>query len=177
MFCVCSIIKYVYKWFQSKTVIEISMDNVTVQGITVPKIGLGTWALRGSKCRQVIRLALELGYRHIDTAQMYGNEGAVGKALAETAVPREEIFVTTKIKGGNFRESSVIKSVRQSLEKLKTKYINLLLIHWPSRQVPISETIGAMNALQSDGSVRHIGVSNFSVRRLRKPERHRRLRS
>lgn len=146
------------------------MEYLKIQGATVPVIGLGTWALRGKKCTETIHTALELGYRHIDTAQMYGNESAIGKALAETTVPREEIFLTTKIMESNLRHENVLRSVQGSLRQIQTDYADLLLIHWPNRSVPISETIQAMNTLQDDGMVKHIGVSNFSVSQIRKAQ-------
>ncbi len=139
------------------------MEFLEIQGVQVPVLGLGTWAMRGSTCTQVILQALDLGYRHIDTAQMYGNENAVGNALTHTAVPREEVFLTTKIYRSNLEYENVLPSVQQSLEELQTEYIDLLLIHWPSGSVPIPETVEAMNELQDAGAVKHIGVSNFSV--------------
>lgn len=143
------------------------MELLEIQGVQIPVLGLGTWAMRGSGCTRAILQALDLGYRHIDTAQMYGNENAVGNGLTQTSVPREEIFLTTKIYQSNLRYDNVLTSVRQSLRDLQTEYIDLLLIHWPSRSVPIPETIEAMNELQDVGAVKYIGVSNFSVAQMR----------
>lgn len=139
------------------------MEHVKIQDITLPVIGLGTWALHGKQCTKTIQTALDLGYRHIDTAQMYGNEQAVGNALTETSISREDVFLTTKIMNANLRPGRVLESVRESLQQLQTDYLDLLLIHWPSSSVPIPDTIHAMNTLQDEGLVKHIGVSNFSV--------------
>lgn len=139
------------------------MENLEIRNIAIPVVGLGTWALRGRQCTETVLTALDMGYRHIDTAQMYGNEAEIGKALSDTDVSRDDIFLTTKILESNLRRDQVLRSVQDSLRKLRTNYVDLLLIHWPSRSVPIPETIGAMNDLQHDGKVKHIGVSNFSV--------------
>jgi 2,5-diketo-D-gluconate reductase B len=139
------------------------MQHVTVQGVAVPAVGLGTWQMTGEECRNAVMTGLEQGYRHIDTAQMYGNEDAVGAAVAASDVDRTDVFLTTKLDRGNQSDDAVLRSVEQSLERLGMEYIDLLLIHTPSRSVPIEETIGAMNRLQREETVRHIGVSNFSI--------------
>jgi len=146
------------------------MEHLTLQDVTVPRIGLGTWALRGRQCTETVLTALDMGYRHIDTAQMYGNEAEIGTALSDTGISREDIFLTTKILESNLRRDSVLRSVEDSLRQLRTEYVDLLLIHWPSRSVPIPETIRAMNALQENGKVKHIGVSNFSVSQTREAQ-------
>ena len=142
------------------------MEYVTVQDTAVPALGLGTWQLRGEECRSAVERALEIGYRHVDTAQMYRNEAAVGTAIANSDVDRDELFVVTKVQRKNLAHDDVIRSVEGSLDRLGTS-IDLLLIHWPSRSVPIEETIGTMNRLQREAAVDHIGVSNFSVEQLR----------
>lgn len=139
------------------------MEYVTAQGVEVPKIGFGTARMRGEQCMDAVESALELGYRHLDTAQMYQNEEAVGAAVSASDVPREEVFVTTKLDRPNVSRERVFSSVGESLERLGTDYVDLLLIHAPSRSVPISETIGAMDNLVEEGRVRNVGVSNFSV--------------
>jgi 2,5-diketo-D-gluconate reductase B len=143
------------------------MQDSTVQGVAVPAVGLGTWQMNGEECRNAVTSGLKQGYRHIDTAQMYGNEDAVGAAVTESDVDRADVFVTTKLDRGNQSDDAVLGSVEQSLERLGLEYIDLLLIHTPSRSVPIEETIGAMNQLQEEGMVRYIGVSNFSVQQTR----------
>lgn len=141
------------------------METVTVQGIEVPALGFGTWPLKGTECRLAVENALALGYRHLDTAQMYNNEAAVGDAIENSAVDRDDVFLVTKVLRKNLAYDDVLTSVKASLERLGTE-IDLLLIHAPSRTVPIEESIEAMNQLQDTGDVRHIGVSNFSVTQL-----------
>ena len=140
--------------------------DVTTTGTQVPALGLGTYRLRGQSCTETVTQALELGYRHIDTAQYYENQTAIGQALAETTVDRDELSVTTKVWRDNLHAADTKRVARESREKLGLETIDLFLIHWPSPSVPIEETIGAMNELQDDGVVEHIGVSNFSVDQL-----------
>ncbi|NLV14990.1 aldo/keto reductase [Haloarcula argentinensis] len=140
------------------------MDEIQIQGTSVPALGLGTWQLTGQTCRETVETALEMGYRHIDTAQAYGNERQVGLGIEAATVDRENVFLTTKLDGSNRDERSVRRSTRESLNKLGTDYLDLLLIHWPNTpwMASLSETLGAMNDLVEEGLVRHIGVSNFS---------------
>ena len=102
-------------------------------GLEIPQIGVGTWTLRGETARQNVRLALQAGFRHVDTAQMYENESEVGQGIADSGLPRHEIFVTTKVSTGIMRmgKQAVIDSIDASLTRLNTDYIDLLLIHWP----------------------------------------------
>ncbi|MCF7805833.1 MAG: aldo/keto reductase [Candidatus Marinimicrobia bacterium] len=144
------------------------MKHLEVKGVTIPALGFGTYLLRGTACTDSVLTALKLGYRHIDTAQMYRNESAVGKAVRESGIPRDQIFLTTKILASNLAPEDVLSSTHASQEKLDCEYIDLLLIHWPSATVPIDETIDAMNDLQEEGIVKHIGVSNFSVPEMEK---------
>ncbi|WP_276272861.1 aldo/keto reductase [Haloarcula litorea] len=139
------------------------MESVQVQGTSVPAIGLGTWQLTGTDCRETVRTALELGYRHVDTAQAYGNERQVGRGIAAADVDREDVFLTTKLDGGNRDPASVRRSVHESLAKLGTDYLDLLLIHWPNApwMVDNGETLRAMDRLVDEGLVRNVGVSNF----------------
>lgn len=140
--------------------------TIQIQGVQVPRIGLGTWDLRGSEAERAIESALELGYRHIDTAEMYRNEAEIGRALARAEVPRDELFLVSKVLSSNLRTSDVIEACRRSLEKLRTEYLDLYLIHSPNDRVPIEETMAGLDRLIEEGRVRHIGVSNFSVRQL-----------
>jgi len=137
------------------------MKYQMIQGVEVPKLGLGTWQLNGSACTDAVTHALSLGYRHIDTAQGYDNEEFVGAGLEEGGVPRDEVFLVTKVKPDNFRRDRVISSTRESLAKLRTDYVDLLLLHWPNPDVPLEETLGAFLELRDQGAVRHLGVSNF----------------
>ncbi|MBV0925177.1 aldo/keto reductase [Halomicroarcula limicola] len=142
------------------------MEYVTSDQTRLPALGLGTYRLRGETCTKTVSRALEMGYRHIDTAEYYDNQAAIGKALADTDVDRDDIFLTTKVWRTNLAHDDVLQSARQSLERLGLDAVDLLLIHWPSRSVPLAETIDAMNELQAAGAVAHIGVSNFSVDQL-----------
>lgn len=142
------------------------MDTTTAGGVEIPSIGLGTWRLKHERCRESVRTALELGYRHVDTAQEYGNERQVGNALRNSDVDRDDVFVTTKLGRGNRGYDDVIRSTEESLAKLGTDYVDLLLIHWPDVTTPLRETLAAMNELVDRGSVRHVGVSNFDIDRL-----------
>jgi 2,5-diketo-D-gluconate reductase B len=136
------------------------LDSVKVGGI--PPLGLGTWDLRGGECVGAVRNALEIGYRHVDTAEMYENEREVGRGLKESAVPRGEIFLTTKLWTDHLTKSAVPRSVEASLKRLGTDYVDLLLIHWPNESVPLAETLGAMERIRESGKAHRIGVSNFT---------------
>jgi len=141
------------------------MEYVTVDGEEIPALGFGTWQLRGEHCEEAVSTALDLGYRHIDTAQLYENESAVGDAVAASDVDRSDIFLVTKVRGKNLAYEDVRSTVEESLDKLQT-HIDLLLSHSPNATVPIEETLEAMNEFQATGSVEHIGVSNFSVAKM-----------
>ncbi len=132
-----------------------------IQGTRVPALGFGTWQLEGDACREGVEHALALGYRHIDTAQGYDNEEQVGAALAASGVPRDEIFLVTKLAPEFFRAEDAIRTSKESLDKLGVDAVDLLLLHWPNPDVPVEETLGALRVLQDEGRVRHLGVSNF----------------
>ena len=138
------------------------MEYQTIKGEKVPSLGLGTYRLTGEACVRAVGRALSMGYRHVDTAQMYGNEAEVGRGIGDSGVVREEIFLTTKVWPSDFARDRVIRKTRESLKKLRTGYVDLLLMHWPGDSVPLAETLGAMRELQEEGGVLHIGVSNFS---------------
>ncbi len=143
------------------------MQGWTVGEAEMPILGFGTWPMKGPTCREAVEIALECGYRHVDTAQMYENEREVGQAIANSSVDRADIFVVSKIRKGNCRPAAVRETVRESHDRLDVGTIDLMLIHSPNPRVPIPDTIGAMNELQDEGLVEHIGVSNFSVEQLR----------
>ncbi|MEO1017463.1 MAG: aldo/keto reductase [Pseudomonadota bacterium] len=138
------------------------MIHVNAQGVEIPALGFGTWDLRGETATQMTETALQIGYRHIDTAQAYANELEVGRGLASSGVQRDEIFLTTKIWPDNFRNGDFQKAAAQSVERLGT-VPDLLLLHWPNTDVPLEETIDAANDAVTKGLTRHIGVSNFTV--------------
>jgi 2,5-diketo-D-gluconate reductase B len=139
------------------------MEYVKAQGATVPALGFGTWQLRGEDCREGVRHALALGYRHVDTARMYRNEAEVGRGMADSGVDRDEIFLVTKVPRGKLDRASVVAETDASLRELGTDRIDLLLIHHPSDDVPLGETLGAMREQQDAGKVRWLGVSNFDA--------------
>ena len=132
-------------------------------GHTIPALGLGTWQLRGPDCTRAIRTALDLGYRHFDTAARYANESEVGAALNSSNIPRDQLFVTTKVWPDHFRAADLKRSADESLKRLTLDYVDLLLLHWPNDSVPLSETIAALNEVAAAGKTRSIGVSNFSI--------------
>jgi 2,5-diketo-D-gluconate reductase B len=148
------------------------MEYQTIKGEKVPSLGLGTWRLSGGECTTAVERALSLGYWHVDTAQMYRNEGEVGRGIKASGVDREEIFLVTKVWPSDFSRDDVVRSTRESLRKLGTDHVDLLLMHWPSESVPLEETLGAMRELQEQGSVRHVGVSNFPPRLVEEATRH-----
>lgn len=137
------------------------MQTVEAKGFKIPLVGLGTWALRDTK--RVVEQAIRIGYRHIDTAQMYGNEAEVGEGVRASGLPRDEVMVTTKLQPTNLAPHEAERTAKESLAKLRLDVIDLLLIHWPNPRVPLSETLGAMAKLKREGYVRAIGVSNFTV--------------
>ncbi len=145
------------------------MESVTPRGVEIPALGFGTASreLDHDGHRRAVAAALETGYRHVDTAQMYDNERAVGEAIAASDVPRGDVFLVTKLDGENRSHDRVLASTRRSLDRLDTDYVDLLLIHYPNSDVSHAETLGAMNELRDDGLVRHLGVSNFSVAQTR----------
>jgi 2,5-diketo-D-gluconate reductase B len=138
------------------------MEHWTIKGEKVPSLGLGTYRLTGDACARAVERALSMGYRHVDTAQMYGNEREVGEGIRASGLDRGDIFLTTKVWPSDFAHDRVISKTRGSLKKLGTDYVDLLLMHWPGDGVPLGETLGAMRELQEEGSVLHVGVSNFS---------------
>lgn len=137
------------------------MKSVDVRGAKIPAIGLGTWKLEGESCRRMVHEALELGYRHIDTARDYGNEHEVGAAIARAGVPRDEIFLVTKIGPGDLEPARLIEATEDSLAKLRTDYVDALLIHWPNPDIELERTLDEMLELRSRGWTHHVGVSNF----------------
>jgi len=138
------------------------MQYLDLNGDRFPALGFGTFELQGKECYDAVRHALDVGYRHVDTAEMYENEEQVGKAIADSGVPREEVFVTTKVWWENLRPRQASESLAASLRKLGTDYVDLWLIHWPNADVPLEETLQTMTDLRQGGKVRQIGVSNFT---------------
>lgn len=139
------------------------MHFVEANGAKIPSIGLGTWELRGRTCARIVEQAIKLGYRHIDTAQIYENEREVGEGVRASGVKRSELFLTTKVWTNHFAPNDLERSAKESLVKLRMSEVDLLLLHWPNPQVPLAETLGALAHAKQMGLTRHIGVSNFTV--------------
>src|SRR5438876_10899148 len=138
-------------------------DAVQAHGARIPLIGLGTWDLRGRVCARIVEQALRLGYRHIDTAEMYDNEREVGEGLRSSGIKRDEVFVTTKIWPSHFAPRELERAIKDSLMRLRLSEVDLLLLHWPNPRIPLSETLGALCKIKQAGLARHIGVSNFTI--------------
>lgn len=139
------------------------MKILPANGAEMPALGLGTWRLEGGNCVDMVSRALDIGYRHIDTAAMYGNEREVGEAIRTASVPREEIFLTTKVWPANIGAGDLQRSAENSLSQLGLDHVDLLLIHWPSATIPLAESIAALNDARARGLARNIGVSNFTA--------------
>lgn len=135
--------------------------ELTFSGGRIPLIGLGTYKLTGDEGRKAIETAIDAGYRHIDTARMYENETETGQAIAASGVAREELFVTTKIWPADF--GRVVASTEDSLRKLKTDYVDLLLLHWPTDRELIKRAAADLNEAIHKGYAKHVGVSNFNI--------------
>ncbi len=143
----------------------IDQDYELRSGYAMPVLGLGTWQLTGSACERIVHKAIELGYRHIDTAELYGNETEVGRAIR--GIKRDRLFITSKVASEHLWANDVIGACKRSLDRLDTHYLDLYLIHWPNDQIPIGQTMEGMQYLVEEKLVRSIGVSNFDVRRMR----------
>ena len=141
---------------------KAGVPAVEAKGFRIPIVGLGTWALRGRECARLTEQAIRIGYRHIDTAQMYDNEREVGEGVCASGL-RSEVMVTTKVQPTVLTPHDLERSVKESLARLRLDVIDLLLIHWPNPRVPLTETLGAMAKMKREGYTRQIGVSNFTV--------------
>ncbi|MBY0355560.1 MAG: aldo/keto reductase [Rickettsiales bacterium] len=146
------------------------MQYLTCQSIEIPRLGFGTWKLGGAECIAGVKGALDAGYRHIDTAQAYDNEEEVGAGIQSSHVSRHEVFLVTKIWRDHMGAESMRSSVIKSLKKLGTDYVDLLLLHWPVTEVPLEESLEALEGLCREGFTRLIGVSNFPVALLKQAE-------
>ena len=142
------------------------MTTIPANGANIPALGFGTYQLTGSLATDMVQAALAMGYRHIDTARMYGNEADVGRGVATSGVPRDEIFLTTKIWPDEFGHDDFLRSAERSVKNLGT-VPDLLLLHWPSKTVPLDETMAALLEARRQGLTRFIGVSNFTIPLLR----------
>jgi 2,5-diketo-D-gluconate reductase B len=143
------------------------MEFLTVKGAQLPKVGFGTSGLSGRACREMVAFALQAGYRHIDTAQAYGNEADVGAGIRQSGIDRAEVFLTTKIWMADTGYRDAKRTTADSLRQFGTGYVDLLLIHWPNDRIPMGDSLKALAELRAEGKARHIGVSNFTPRHLR----------
>jgi 2,5-diketo-D-gluconate reductase B len=140
-----------------------AVPSVEAGGAKIPLLGLGTWDLRGRTCARIVEQALRLGYRHIDTAEMYDNECEVGEGLHACGVKRGDVFVTTKIWPDHFAPRELERAARECLSRLRLREVDLLLLHWPNPRIPLADTLGALCKVKREGLTRHIGISNFTV--------------
>ncbi len=139
------------------------MENLQTQGISMPRLGLGTFRMQGDACRAAVESALSLGYRHIDTAEMYANEEAIGAALAAAGVPRGELHVTTKVWHDNLAPVAIRRAFDASLDKLGLDHVDLYLVHWPSKAANWPAVFETLMKLREEGRTRAIGVANFTT--------------
>jgi 2,5-diketo-D-gluconate reductase B len=139
------------------------MEYLQTQGIRLPKLGLGTFRMQGDACRAGVESALGLGYRHIDTAQMYANEEAIGAAIAAAGVPREDLHVTTKVWNENLAPDAIRRAFDTSLKKLRLDQVDLYLVHWPAKGMNLPAIFETLMRLKDEGRTRAIGVANFNI--------------
>lgn len=139
------------------------MEHLRIQGISLPRLGLGTFRMQGDVCRAAVESAIALGYRHIDTAEMYGNEEAIGAAIAASRLPRGDLHVTTKVWHENLAPDAIRRAFDASLKKLGLDHVDLYLVHWPSRNMNLPAMFETLLKLREDGRTRAIGVANFNI--------------
>src|SRR5215218_9035272 len=139
------------------------MELLHTQGISLPKLGLGTFRMQGDACRAAVESGLALGYRHLDTAEMYGNEEAIGAAIAASRVARDELHVTTKVWNENLAPDAIRQAFDASLKKLRLDHVDLYLVHWPSRDMKLPAMFETLMKLKQEGRAKAIGVANFTT--------------
>lgn len=142
------------------------MQFVEAHGARIPTIGLGTMTLKGDVCVQAVKTALQMGYRHLDSAAFYGNEVENGEGMRQSGIKREEIFLCTKVRQEHLRPADFVKVIDQSLVNFNLPFVDLLLIHWNNKDIPFKESIGALCQAKKDGKTKHIGVANFTAKML-----------
>ncbi len=139
------------------------MEHLQTQGISLPRLGLGTFRMQGEVCRAAVESALGLGYRHIDTAEMYGNEDAIGAAIAASGVARRDLHVTTKVWNENLAPEAIRRAFDASLKKLRLDRVDLYLVHWPAKNMNLPAIFETLLELKQEGRTRAIGVANFNI--------------
>lgn len=139
------------------------MQYVEAHGARIPMVGFGTMTLKENVCIDAVKSALQMGYDHLDTAWFYGNEKEVGEGLRQSGVARDKVFICTKVRETHLMPDKFQQSVNESLANLKLPYVDLLLIHWSNKDIPLSTSIGALCKAKKDGFARHVGVANFTT--------------
>jgi 2,5-diketo-D-gluconate reductase B len=142
---------------------DVIASHVEALGARIPVLGFGTMTLKENVCVELVEAALQLGYRHLDTAQMYGNEREVGEGLRGSGLKREDVFLTTKVWFNRLAPGDFERAVDESLEKLKLPWVDLLMIHWPNTQIPLAGSIDALCKVKKQGLAKNIGVANFNI--------------
>ena len=142
------------------------MQFVEAHGCRIPQIGLGTMTLKGDVSVQAVKTALQIGYRHLDTAWFYGNEKEVGEGIRQSGVKRDDIFLCTKVRETHLEPDKFRQSLDESLANLKLHVVDLLLIHWNNKDIPFSVSVGALCKAKKDGKAKHVGVANFTTKML-----------
>src|SRR6187399_1816799 len=142
---------------------HLQTQNLQAGGISLPRLGLGTFRTQGDACRAAVENALGIGYRHIDTAEMYGNEQAIGDAIAASGVARKDLHVTTKVWNENLAPDAIRRAFDASLKKLRLDHVDLYLVHWPAPRMDLPAMFEALMKLKEEGGTRAIGVANFNI--------------
>jgi 2,5-diketo-D-gluconate reductase B len=139
------------------------MEHLQTQGISLPRLGLGTYRMQGDVCRAAVESALALGYRHLDTAEMYGNEEVIGAAIAASRLPRKDLHVTTKVWNENLAPDAIRRALEASLKMLRLDQVDLYLVHWPAKNMNLPAMFETLLKLREEGRTRAIGVANFNI--------------
>src|SRR5882757_9936002 len=142
---------------------EQTMENLQTQGISLPRLGLGTFRMQGDACRAAVESGLGLGYRHLDTAEMYGNEEAIGAAIAASRLARKDLHITTKVWNENLAPDAIRRAFDASLKKLGVDHVDLYLVHWPAPSMNLPTIFETLMKLKEEGRTRAIGVANFNI--------------
>ena len=143
------------------------MKSITLKsGNEIPSLGFGTWKLKGDDAKNAVAYALKIGYRHIDAAEIYDNQTYIGAAILESQIPREDIFITSKVFHDHLEPEQIVESCVNTLKDLQTNYLDLLLLHWPNKDIAIKDQLEALNSLKEKNLVKSIGVSNYNIRHL-----------
>jgi 2,5-diketo-D-gluconate reductase B len=146
---------------------EVVMESLQTQGIALPRLGLGTFRMQGAGCQAAVESALALGYHHIDTSEMYGNEGDIGAAIAASGIARRDLHVTTKVWHDHLAPEAIQRAFDASLDRLGLDQVDLYLVHWPAADMDLPAVLSTLMRLKDEGRTRAIGVANFTLPMLR----------